>query len=76
MIKVARSSQSKQECVDNVLAAISTAVDKVPRKWEGVQVRPRRGLGAQVNSAVANRLRASGHLPLRPDLPTSCRRCS
>ena len=38
-IKVARSSQSEQQCVDNTLAAIKAAVEKMPRKWEGVQVR-------------------------------------
>ena len=38
-IKVARSSHSAQQCVDNALAAIDAAVQKCPRKWEGVQVR-------------------------------------
>ncbi|PSC67503.1 ribosomal L1 [Micractinium conductrix] len=36
-IKVARSSQDQQQCVDNTLSAIAAAVEKVPRKWEGVQ---------------------------------------
>ncbi len=30
---------TQQQCVDNVLAAITAAVDKMPRKWDGVQVR-------------------------------------
>lgn len=38
-IKVARSGQTQQQCVENVLAAIKAALDKVPRKWDGVQVR-------------------------------------
>jgi hypothetical protein len=37
-IKVARSSQSEQQGVENVLAAVAAAVEKVPRKWDGVQV--------------------------------------
>ncbi|EFN51799.1 hypothetical protein CHLNCDRAFT_139764 [Chlorella variabilis] len=36
-IKVARSSQSEQQGVENTLAAIAAAVEKVPRKWDGVQ---------------------------------------
>lgn len=36
-IKVARSGQTQQQCVENVLAAIKAALDKVPRKWDGVQ---------------------------------------
>ena len=38
-IKVARSSQTEQQCVENTLAAIKAAVEKMPRKWEGLQVR-------------------------------------
>ena len=37
-IKVARTSQSEQQCVENTLAAIEAALDKVPRKWDGVKV--------------------------------------
>ena len=44
-IKVARSSQSEQQCLENALAAITAAVEKVPRKWDGVQVRSRAGQG-------------------------------
>lgn len=40
-IKVARSSQSEQQCLENAVAAINAAVEKVPRKWDGVQVRSR-----------------------------------
>lgn len=35
---MARSSQSEQQGVENTLAAIAAAVEKVPRKWDGVQV--------------------------------------
>lgn len=59
-IKVARSSQSQQQCVENTLAAIAAAVEKVPKKWEGVQ-----GLFLKTSNSVA--------LPIYqvlPDVPT------
>eukprot|EP00887_Chlorella_sp_A99_P005117 scaffold25.g5117.t1 len=36
-IRVARSSQSEAQCAENVFAALAAAVDKLPRKWAGVQ---------------------------------------
>lgn len=36
-IRVARSTQSKKECVENIMAAISAAVDKLPSKWSGIK---------------------------------------
>lgn len=37
-IKVARTGQTQQQCIENAMAAVKAAVDKVPRKWDGVQV--------------------------------------
>ena len=37
-IKVGRTSQGEQQCVENAVAAIAAVVDKVPRKWDGVKV--------------------------------------
>jgi ribosome biogenesis protein UTP30 len=36
-IRVARSSQEEKECVENVMAALETAVEKLPGKWKGIK---------------------------------------
>ncbi len=36
-IRVARSSQEEEECVENVMAVLETAVEKLPGKWKGVK---------------------------------------
>ena len=36
-VRVARSSQSEEECVANVVAALEGAVAKLPKQWAGVK---------------------------------------
>ena len=36
-IRVARSSQDEDQCVENIMAAIDTAAEKLPRKWKGIK---------------------------------------
>jgi ribosome biogenesis protein UTP30 len=36
-IKVAKSGQTEEQCVENVLAAIKGAAEKVPRQWLGIK---------------------------------------
>lgn len=36
-IRVAKSSQTTKECVENVLAALEGAVERVPGKWGGLK---------------------------------------
>ena len=36
-MRVARSSQPAEQCVANAAAALAAVVDKVPKKWHGVQ---------------------------------------
>lgn len=37
VVKVARSSQTAEQCVQNTLAVVREATHKVPRKWAGVK---------------------------------------
>ena len=36
-VRVARSSQEEEECVENVMAVLEAAVEKVPGKWKGLK---------------------------------------
>ena len=36
-IRVARSSQEEKECVENVMAVLESAVEKLPGKWKGIK---------------------------------------
>lgn len=36
-VRVARSSQEEKECVENVMAVLETAVEKLPGKWKGIK---------------------------------------
>lgn len=68
-IKVARSSQSEQQCVENALAAIKAAVEKVPRKWDGVQVScssRSHTIGVSTAAAAGNSCAAQDRLQARP----------
>ncbi|GAB4821059.1 hypothetical protein N2152v2_008105 [Parachlorella kessleri] len=35
--RVAKSSQSEQQCVENVVAAAKAAVERLPKKWAGIK---------------------------------------
>lgn len=60
-LKVARSGQTREEVVANVLAAVTGAVDLVPKKWKNVQ-----GLYLKTAESVA--------LPVFQALPEAPRR--
>ncbi len=36
-VRVARSSQEEDECVENVMAALTAAAEKLPGKWKGIK---------------------------------------
>ena len=36
-IRVARSSQEEDECVENIIAVLEQAVEKLPGKWKGIK---------------------------------------
>jgi ribosome biogenesis protein UTP30 len=36
-VRVARSSQTEEQCVENVLAGLDAAVEKLPGKWKGIK---------------------------------------
>ena len=48
MVRVAKSSFTEQQCMDNILAVLQAAIQHIPKGWSGI-----RALHLKTNESVA-----------------------